>query len=227
MCLNKIPGRTRIYVRAANLYCKAGLRVPSPKAPELFLPFAVLPSRWLQSPVPEPPSGVRQPAAAGAGRCQVLPFLRKASGFALKLESSENPAGVLRSGFSRTSGWHQRRYIRTEADWPSSVPDDLFRRDFVRIKSACGKEAGMILAGNAFRSLPTAKGGPLEVETREGGAFWTRLWKELMGGTYGAGWWAGWGQPGLVLNVREQTEWAAWLRARKVKPTGLFARRVA
>lgn len=48
-----------------------------------------------------------------------------------------------------------------------------------------------------------------------------------MEGTREAGWKAGWGQQGLVLSVREQTERAAWLRARKVKPIGVFAWRVA
>lgn len=89
---------------------KAGFR-----APELFLPFPVLPSRWPQSLVPGPARQVR------LLQCELTPpgdsstqFLRKAVGFALKLGSSEGPPEVLRPGFGRTSGWHPQRRLRPE-----------------------------------------------------------------------------------------------------------------
>ena len=161
--LNKIPEQISMYLQAANLCRKAGLSAPT--APKLFLRFAVLPSRWLQSLVPQPPGGVRQTAAKGAGRRQVTPrchFCVKRSGFALKLESCEDPTGVLRPSFSYTWGWHQQRCLRNEVDWPSSAPDGSFLGDFLWIESVCGKEGGMILAASAFRSLPKGKGGPLD-----------------------------------------------------------------
>lgn len=79
---------------------KPGLKAGS-RAPDLFLPFPVLPSRWPQSLVPGQPRQVR------LLQCELTPpgdssiqFLCKAVGFVLKLGSSEGPPEVLRPGFS-------------------------------------------------------------------------------------------------------------------------------
>lgn len=66
MRLNKIPGQSRISPPSSNSYRKA--KSSFLEAPELFLPFPALPSRWPQSLGPQQPRRVRRlqcaPAAA-------------------------------------------------------------------------------------------------------------------------------------------------------------------